>query len=87
MFFVYVLQSLKDQKFYTGFTSNLEKRIEAHNNREVQSTKYRIPLKLIFYEAYLNEKDAIRREDYLKTAKGKRTLKMMLHEYLHEGTP
>lgn len=83
MNFVYVLQSQKDNKFYIGFTHNLEKRVKEHNNGEVQSTKPRIPLKLIFYEAYLNEKDALRRGDYFKTTKGKRTLKIMLKEYLN----
>ena len=84
MFYVYILQSLKDNKLYTGFTHNLEKRIAQHNNGEVTSTKPRTPFKLIFYEAYLNEKDALRREDYLKTTKGKRSLKIMLKEYLRQ---
>jgi len=81
MFFVYVLQSLKDQKLYIGYTRDLEKRLSQHNNGEVASTKPRTPLKLIFYEAYLNQKDALRREDYFKTTKGKRSLKIMLKEY------
>jgi len=55
-----------------------------HSNGEVVSTKARRPLDLIFYEAYLNEKDAVRREDYFKTTKGKRTLKLMLKEFLSE---
>ena len=38
-------------------------------------------MKLIFYEAYLSENDARRRELYLKTTKGKRTLKLMLEDY------
>jgi len=81
MYYVYVLQSLKDGKLYIGFTRNLEKRVNEHNKGYVPSTKPRTPLKLIFYEAYLNEKDAIRREDYFKSTKGKRTLKIMLKEY------
>jgi len=81
MFFVYILQSLKDNKLYIGYTTNLEKRINQHNNGEVASTKPRRPLKLIFYEAYLDQKDALRREDYFKTTKGKRSLKIMLKEY------
>jgi len=81
MYFVYVLQSEKDKKLYIGYTNNVEKRLKEHNNGKVQSTKPRIPLKLIFYEAYLNQKDALRREDYFKSTKGKRTLKIMLKEY------
>ena len=83
MHYVYILQSLKDNNLYIGFTSSLEKRIREHNNGEVQSTKPRRPLKLIFYEAYLNQNDALRREDYFKSTKGKRTIKIMLKEYLN----
>ena len=82
MYYTYVLQSLKDKKFYIGYTSNIGKRVARHNNGEVQSTKPRMPLRLIFYEAYLDQKDALRREDYFKTTKGKRTLRIMLKEYL-----
>mgnify|MGYP007002385171 FL=1 len=48
----------------------------------VNATKNRLPVKLIFYEAYLNKYDAIRREDYFKTSKGKQTLRNMLKKYL-----
>jgi putative endonuclease len=82
MHYVYVLLSQKDNKFYIGLTNNLERRISEHYNGEVVSTKARRPLKLIFYEAYLNEKDAVRREDYFKTSKGKRTLRLMLKDFL-----
>jgi len=81
MHFVYILQSQKDHKLYIGLTNNLSRRIEEHNLGKVLSTKGRRPLNLIYYEAFLNEKDAVRREDYFKTSKGKRTLKLMLREF------
>jgi putative endonuclease len=83
MFYTYVLQSLKDKKFYVGYTSNLRRRFEMHMAGEVFSTCPRRPLKLIFYEAYLNQNDALRRERYLKTEKGKKTLRVMLAEFLN----
>jgi putative endonuclease len=46
------------------------------------STKNRRPLELIFYEAFPNKFDALRRESYFKTSKGKATLKQMLKEFL-----
>jgi len=52
-----------------------------HNSGSEFSTKPYIPYKLIFYEAYRNEKDAKRREEYFKTTKGKTTLKTMLVEF------
>jgi putative endonuclease len=48
----------------------------------VLSTKPRLSVRLVFYEAYLDKYDALRREKYLKTDKGKTTLKSMLREFL-----
>lgn len=86
MYYVYVLLSKKDKNFYVGFTDNLRRRITQHKNSEVKSTKSRLPLMLIFYEAYLNKNDALRRERYLKTKKGRTTLRAMLKEYLLQTT-
>lgn len=82
MYFVYVLQSQKDNKWYTGSTSDLYRRLEEHNNGQVQSTKNRKPFNIIYYEACINEHDARTREQYLKTARGKRYLKNRLKNYL-----
>jgi hypothetical protein len=41
---------------------------------------------LVFYEAYLNGYDAKRRENYLKTDKGKKALQIMLAEFLRGQT-
>jgi putative endonuclease len=84
MFFTYVLKSERDNKFYTGFTDDLEKRIEEHNKGAVASTANRRPLKLIYYEACLNEKDALKREKYFKTGFGRRFLKNRLESYMQE---
>ena len=82
MFYVYVLLSLKDKKFYIGFTNDVERRLKEHNSGKNISTKSRLPLKLIYYEAHLSKADAERREKYFKTTKGKSTLKQMLRESL-----
>ena len=80
-FYIYVLLSVSTKFIYVGFTSNVRKRLNEHNLKQVPSTKYYAPLRLIHYEAYLNRKDAIRREKYLKTSKGKTTLRTMLMEH------
>lgn len=82
MFYVYVLQSQKDDKFYVGFTKNLKLRFEQHNKGLVESTKDRRPFKLIYCEACLNQEDALRRENYLKSFYGKMFLKKRLKSYL-----
>lgn len=81
MFYVYVLMSLSDQGLYIGCTKNLKSRIERHNSGMVDSTKNRLPLKLVYYEACLNQSDAFNREKYLKTTYGRRYLKNRLETY------
>jgi putative endonuclease len=84
MFFTYVLISERDNKFYVGFTDDLEKRIQEHQKGTVTSTANRRPLRLIYYEACLNEKDALKREKYFKTGFGRPFLKNRLESYTEE---
>ena len=81
MFYVYVLQSLKDNNLYIGFTNNLQKRILKHNSGKVFSTKSRRPLKLIYLELCTDKEDAKVREKYLKVGAGKRFIKNRLKHY------
>ena len=85
-FYVYVLRSEKDKNLYTGYTNNLNSRIVRHNTGKVESTKNRLPMKLIYWEGCLNQKDALLREKYLKTAWGKRYLKNRLKYYQKSST-
>ena len=78
MYYTYVLQSLKDKNLYIGFSSNLRQRLQQHKFGGSISTKKRLPSCLVFYEAFLSEEDARRREGYFKTNKGKKALKLML---------
>ena len=80
---VYVLESHKDKKRYIGFTTNLQKRIEKHNQGKVFSTSPRKPFKLIYAELCLNYQDAKRREHYLKTTGGRRFLAKRLLIYYY----
>lgn len=82
MEYTYVLQSKKDKNLYVGWTNDLRKRFLTHQNGEVHSTKYRLPMKLIYYETCVSREDAKKREKYLKTAWGKRYLKNRLRKYL-----
>jgi len=75
---VYVLFSEKDRYLYVGFTGDIKRRIGEHQRGESYSTKNRRPLKLVFLEYYLFKEDALWREKYFKTTKGKRMLKFIL---------
>ncbi len=81
-YYVYILQSQKDNSLYIGYTSDLRKRLKQHNNGESRSTKPFRPYKLIFYEAFLNRIDAKHREEYLKGGYGRRSINKMIDKYL-----
>jgi putative endonuclease len=66
MFYVYILKSRKDKRCYMGSTKDLKQRVKLHNSGKVFSTKNRIPFVLIYYEAFISEKDARIREKKLK---------------------
>lgn len=61
-----------------GFSINLKQRVVEHKNGLVASTKNRLPVKLVYYEACLDEKSAIEREKYFKTGFGRKFLKNRL---------
>ena len=83
--YVYILESQKDNGWYTGYTSDLKKRLSEHQNGYTHSTKYRRPWKLIYYEACLSEADAIAREKYLKSGMGKRYLRNRVKKYFDDS--
>jgi len=69
MFYVYVLKSNKDGKYYIGFTIDLKKRFQEHILGKVKATSYRRPLELIYYECYRERRIAQVRERQLKGGK------------------
>ncbi len=75
MFYTYILKSKKDNKLYVGFTDDLKKRFQEHNNGKVDSTKNRKPFELIYYEACKSKIKALKREKYFKTGFGRKFLK------------
>jgi putative endonuclease len=82
MFYVYILRSKKDGRWYTGCTNDLQKRFNEHNSQKVVSTKGRGPFELIYYEAGVEKNDAYAREKYLKSGMGKRYLRNRLKRFL-----
>ncbi len=82
MQYVYVLLSSKDNKLYTGCTTDLRARFEQHQSGKVVSTKNRGPFEVVYYEACTDKLDAYAREKYLKSGMGKRYLKNRLKRAL-----
>ncbi len=75
MFYTYILKSLKQRKFYTGHTDNLQRRLNEHNDgKNIYSKRY-APWKMVYNEKFDTESKAVKREKYFKSAAGRRWLK------------
>ena len=83
MFYVYILLT-GNRQLYTGYTADLKRRIQEHENGKVRSTRAYGPVKLLHYEAYTLQSDAMRRERFLKTTEGKRLLRKQIRDVLEE---
>ena len=81
-YYIYVLLSIKDKRFYIGFTLNLKNRLSEHAKGKVKSTKNRRPLKLVHYEYFIDKADAKAREVFLKSGFGRNQLKQSLKRTL-----
>jgi len=85
MYYVYILQSQQDSSLYIGYSPDLRERLVKHNKKQVISTRHKTPWKLIYYEAYLERKDATGREIFLKSGSGWRFIKKQLkHHFENE---
>jgi putative endonuclease len=78
-FFVYILKSLKDNRYYIGSTSNVNTRLDYHNSGRQRSTKNRVPFILVYSEAHSDKKNAFVREKQIKAFKGGIAFKNLLN--------
>ena len=78
MFFVYILKSEKNGKYYVGSTGNLKGRLKKHNSGEVKSTKGLIPLKIVHVENYSTNNEAKKRESYIKKRKSRKYIESLI---------
>lgn len=85
MFYTYVLRSIKNGRLYTGITNDLKRRFKEHNDKKGgYYTSRNAPFDLIFYEAYINRKDAENAELFFKSGYGREVLKEKLINYFKE---
>jgi predicted GIY-YIG superfamily endonuclease len=70
MYYVYILQSLKDKSYYTGLTADVEARLKKHNNGSVEYTSTKRPFKIVWYCAFEDKIKALQFEKYLKSGSG-----------------
>jgi len=74
MHFVYVLKSTRDGHRYVGSANDVERRFREHQRGKVSSTEQRRPLMLLYSECYTTQKEALQREQFLKSGKGRQWL-------------
>ena len=84
MYYFYVLQFGQSKKLYKGVTNDLKRRIKEHRNGLSEFTSKNGKFKLIFYEAYLDRRDAREAEKYFKSGHGREVLQQKLQYYLGE---
>lgn len=78
MFVTYILQSLKTNEFYTGSTGDLDTRLTQHQQGLSRSTKHACPWKLVYHEEFATRAEAMQRERYFKSGRGRDELKKLL---------
>jgi putative endonuclease len=77
MYYIYILQSLKDKRTYVGYSHDIQNRLLRHNAGQVPATQNRRPLKLIFSESFETEQQVKQRELYWKSGAGRRKMKFL----------
>ena len=78
-FFTYILKNKLTNKYYTGSTENLEKRLERHNAGYVKSTKSGAPnWKIVYYETFENRSEAQTREMAIKAKKSRKYIEYLV---------
>ena len=71
LYHVYVLRSGKTGRFYTGSCEDLDKRLAQHNVGQSKATRHGTPWQLVYHEDLATRAEAVQRERYLKTGRGR----------------
>ena len=79
MYVVYILESEKTGKYYTGYTRNIDERIACHNAGKVKSTRSASPWKIVYTEEHHTQRDAMAREMQIKSWKRRKAIEKLIH--------
>ncbi|HNZ70421.1 MAG TPA: GIY-YIG nuclease family protein [Candidatus Dojkabacteria bacterium] len=85
MYFVYILKSIRFDRYYIGSTNNLAFRLRDHNEGRVRSTKHYSPFTIRLFEEYSTRSEAVCREHELKRMKRGNSFKNLLRDRLMVG--
>ena len=78
MYYIYVLRSLRNGRLYTGSTDNIERRLAEHNSGKSKYTRMTRPFVLVYNEEFKTRSGAYKRELFLKSGKGRESLKALI---------
>jgi putative endonuclease len=78
MFYVYIIKSVKTNKYYVGYTKDLIRRLNEHNHNNTQSLKNKGPFILVYKEEFEKIVEARKREKQIKSYKGGNAFKKLL---------
>jgi putative endonuclease len=68
-YYVYIIQSAKDGRYYVGSTQDIEARVARHNQGRSKYTRNRGPWEVVYFEEYSRRADAVKREKVIKNRK------------------
>ena len=80
MWYTYIIRSLKDGRYYIGYTADVRRRLMTHNAGGNVSTRNRKPFVLVYFEEYSTRNKAMRRERQIKNYKGGEAFKKLINK-------
>ena len=80
MYYVYIIRSEKDGSFYTGMTSDVDRRLQEHNRSDTKTTRSKKPWKVVYSQEFPTRAEARKYEKYLKTGSGREFRKQILEQ-------
>jgi putative endonuclease len=86
-FFVYILQSLKDESYYVGECDDLDKRMSKHFDGMSKYSASKRPLRLRYFELLPSRSDAIKREKEIKRKKSRLYIEALIKNWLVKSCP
>jgi putative endonuclease len=78
MYYTYIIYSPSLDKYYVGYTQNLELRIERHNSSWGKFTSSGIPWKLVYSESFAKKSEAIKRENEIKKKRSRKYIERLI---------
>jgi putative endonuclease len=85
MFFCYILRSLKDDSFYIGQCSDLDRRMSKHFDGFSKYTATKRPLRLVYFETFATREQALQREKEIKNKKSRKYILFLIDSWHTSG--